>query len=139
MVLVDDLGHPALNRAIQDQRARLGMTPATGRAGLRQIINHLNSNGTAAILFDRTPRPREQTTTESLFGREVAIPNEIHRIAALTEAQVVPLAATRRGREIRFNPHLNLDQEPGCPLLPAFEPVLRAVPDQWYQFREFFR
>ncbi len=136
MVLVDDLGHPALNRAIQDQRARLGMNPASGRAGLRQIINHLKANGTAAILFDRPPRPGEQTTTESLFGREVAIPNELHRIAALTEAQVVPLAATRRGHEIRFNPHLNLDQEPGCPLLPAFEPVLRAAPDQWYQFRD---
>ena len=136
MVLVDDLGHPALNSAIENQRGRLEMNPASGRAGLRQIIKHLQDNGTAAILFDRPPRPGEQTATESLFGRDVVIPSEIHRIARSTGAQVVPLAATRRGSELRFQPHLKLDQEPGCPLLPAFEPVIRAVPDQWYQFRE---
>ena len=76
MVLVDDLGHRrASTQAIQNQRARLGMNPASGRAGLRQIINHLKTNGTAAILFDRPPRPGEQTTTESLFGQEVVDPN----------------------------------------------------------------
>ncbi|MCY3921221.1 MAG: lysophospholipid acyltransferase family protein [Chloroflexi bacterium] len=136
MVLVDDLGHPALNRAIQDQRARLGMTPAAGRPGLRQLVDHLNHNGTAAILFDRPPRPNEQTTTDTLFGREVTIPNEIHRIAHATNAKLIPLAATRQDHDLRFTPHLDLDHDPDSSLLPAFEPPLTAAPDQWYQFRD---
>ncbi len=135
MVLVDDLGHPALNQAIQNQRARLGMNPATGRAGLRQIINHLNSNGTAAILFDRPPRPGEQTTTESLFGQQVIIPNEIHRIAKSTNAKLIPLAATRQAHKLRFKPYLDLDYRGRNRLLTAFEPALCKAPDQWYQFR----
>ena len=135
MVLVDDLGHPALNRAIQNQRARLGMTPASGRSGLRQIISHLQDSGTAAILFDRPPGPNEQTTTESLFGQNVTIPNEIHRIAESTNAKLIPLTATRQGHELRFSPHLDLGHQRGRPLLPAFESTLSAAPDQWYQFR----
>ena len=138
MVLVDDLGHPALNRAIQGQRGRLGMTPAGGRRGLRQIIDHLNDNGTAAILFDRPPRPNEQATTETLFGRELVLPNEIHRIAESTNAKLIPLAATRQGHDLRFNPYLDLEHDPDSALLPAFEPPLISAPDQWYQFRDFF-
>ena len=139
MVLVDDLGHPALNRAIQDQRARLGMAPAMGRRGLRQIVSHLNDNGTAAILFDRPPRPNEQTTTETLFGQDIVIPNEIHRIAESTSAKLIPLTATRHGHDLRFNPHLDLEHDPADPLLPAFERPLNRAPDQWYQFRPLFK
>ena len=138
MVLVDDLGHPALNQAIQNQRARLGMTPASGRTGLRQIVEHLNQNGTAAILFDRPPRPNEQTTTESLFGHEVRLPNEIHRIAQSTNAKLIPLTATRQAHELRFVPHIDLNQDLSHPLLPAFEPLLKQTPNQWYQFRDLF-
>ena len=139
MVLVDDLGHPALNRAIQDQRARLGMTPASGKGGLRQIVQHLRDNGTAAILFDRPPRPNEQTARESLFGQEITIPNEIHRIAESTNARLIPLTAARQGHEFSFTPYLDLDHEPGHNLLPAFEPALKSDPDQWYQLRDIFR
>ncbi|MCY3557278.1 MAG: lysophospholipid acyltransferase family protein [Chloroflexi bacterium] len=136
MVLVDDLGHPALNRAIQDQRARLGMTPAAGRSGLRRIIEHLNANGTAAVLFDRRPRPGERTTVETLFGRDIRLPDEIQRIAERTGARVIPLAAERLGHDLRFRPHIDLNHDPRNPLLSAFEPALRSAPDQWYQFRE---
>ena len=139
MVLVDDLGHPALNRAIQGQRARLGMTPASGRGGLRQIVDHLQDNGTAAILFDRPPSGNEQTVVESLFGAGVRLPNEIHRIAELTGAKLIPLTATRQDHDLRFSPSLDLDHERGHDLLPAFESALSAAPDQWYQFRDFFR
>ncbi len=139
MVLIDDLGHTDLNRAIQNQRARLGMTPVAGRRGLRQLVDHLNDNGTAAILFDRPPGPSEQTTTDTLFGREVVIPNEIHRIASATNAKLIPLAATRQGHALRFTPHLDLTYDPHTPLLPAFERPLAEAPDQWYQFRDFIR
>ena len=137
MVLVDDLGHPALNRAIQEQRARLGMTPASGRRGLRQIVDHLKANGTAAILFDRPPRPNEQVLKEPLFNRAVDIPSEIHRIAESTEARLIPLTAERLGRDLRFRPHIDLQHSADAPLLPAFERPLRSAPDQWYQFRAF--
>ena len=136
MVLVDDLGHPALNRAVQDQRARLGMTPVSGRSGLRQIVSHLQDNGTAAILFDRPSRANEQTVRETLFGREVILPNEIHRIAKSTNAKLIPLAAERNAHELRFVPHIHMDYQPGRQLLPAFEPLLKSTPDQWYQFRD---
>jgi len=139
MVLVDDLGHPALNRAIQDQRARLGMAPATGRGGLRQMVRHLQAKGTAAILFDRPPRPGEQTVTERLFGHELQLPNEILRIADLTNARLIPLSATRQGHELRFQPHIDLQRPRQDTLLPAFESALRANPDQWYQFRPIWR
>ena len=136
MVLVDDLGNPALNRAIQSQRARLGMTPASGRGGLRQIVRHLQDNGTAALLFDRPPRAGEQTTTEPLFAHPLQLPNEIHRIADRTGAKLIPLACTRDGRNFRFKPHIVLDHKPKESLLGAFEPALRSDPDQWYQFRD---
>ena len=139
MVLVDDLGHPALNQAIQDQRARLGMTPTSGRSGLRQVINHLRDNGTAAILFDRPPRPEEQTATEQLFGQAITIPNEIHRIAESTNAHLVSLCARRQNHDFRFQPQINLDYNKSAALLSAFEPAIRSAPDQWYQFRESMR
>ena len=43
MVLVDDLGHPALNSAIQNQRARLGMNPASRSS--RPAPNHQSPEG----------------------------------------------------------------------------------------------
>ncbi len=136
MVLVDDLGHPSLNRAIQAQRARLGMTPASGRGGLRQVVNHLRGNGAAAILFDRPPREREQVGEDALFGQPIALPTEIRRIAARTQAALIPLAATRVGRAFRFQPHIDLTHDQSAPLLSAFEPAIRSAPDQWYQFRK---
>ena len=139
MVLVDDLGHPTLNRAIQQQRDRLGMVPAAGRGGLRQVIEHLRDNGTAAILFDRPPGSNEQTASETLFGRGVQIPNEIHRIAESTNAKLIPLVSVRDGHRLSFTPTLDLDYQSGRGLLPAFEPAMKSAPDQWYQFREFFR
>ncbi len=136
MVLVDDLGQPALNRAIQEQRVRLGMAPVTGTGGLRRIFAHLRDNGTAAVLFDRPPRPREQIDDDLLFGRRVPLPNEIRRLAARTQARLIPLTAARVGRAFRFRPHIDLEYEPFQPLLSAFEPAIKTTPDQWYQFRE---
>ncbi len=135
MVLVDDLGHPALNRAIQGQRARLGMTPASGRRGLRRIVEHLRANGTAAILFDRPPRQGERRSTDTLFGRQVAMPADVQRIAESTHAKLIPLAATRLGHEFAFKPVINLSFKVGAPLLKSFEPTIQSAPDQWYQFR----
>ena len=138
VVLVDDLGHHALNQAIQGQRARLGMTPVSGRSGLRRVVAHLRANGTAAILFDRPARANEQTARDSLFGHEVMLSNAIQRIAAATDAKLIPLAAERCRDRLHFRPYIDLKHVVDQPLLAAFEPPLAAAPDQWYQFRELF-
>ena len=74
-----------------------------------------------------------------MFGHRVVIPSEIHRIAESTGAKLVPLAATRQGHDLRFVPHIDLDHRAGVPLLPAFQRAVDAAPDQWYQFRDFFK
>ncbi len=144
MVLVDDLGHPALNDAIQTQRERLGMQPAAGQRGLRQIVAHLRANGTAAILFDRPIGRRERVVEASLYGERCRLPATMGRIAALTNAKVIPLTAVRRGL-LQFQPRLDLDFETAddphqivAQTLTRFEHWLAQDPDQWYQFRPFF-
>ncbi len=44
-VLVDPLGHPQLDAAVQGPRDRLGMTPAAGAPGLRRVIEALRGGG----------------------------------------------------------------------------------------------
>ena len=145
MVLVDDLGHPELNEAVQGQRARLGMAPATGQRGLRQIVAHLRANGTAAVLFDRPVNRGERLVDATLFSEPCRLPATMGRIAALTDAKVIPLAAVRRGAGFAFQPRLDLEFDaPSDPYeivratLSRFEVWLRDDPDQWYQFRRFF-
>lgn len=145
MVLVDDLGHPALNQAVQSQRARLGMEPASGQRGLHRIVTHLRSGGTGAILFDRPVNRGERLVEASLFGQPCQLPATMGRIAALTRAKVIPLAALRRDDQFRFEPNLDLEFEaPTDPhdiirqTLVRYEPWLSKNPDQWYHFRRFF-
>ena len=145
MVLVDDLGHPALNEAVQSQRARLGMAPAAGQRGLRQIVGHLRANGTAAVLFDRPVSGGERLVDATLFNEPCRLPATLGRIAALTDAKLIPLAAVRRGEGFSFQPKLDLEFDaPSDPYeivratLGRFEMWLRDDPDQWYQFRRFF-
>ncbi len=145
MVLVDDLGHPGLNQAVQSQRARLGMEPASGTRGLHRIVTHLRNGGTGAILFDRPVNPGERLVEATLFNQPCRLPATMGRVAALSEAKVIPLAALRRGDDFRFEPKLDLEFEaPSDPYdivretLVRFEPWLAEAPDQWYQFRRFF-
>ena len=151
-VVVDPLGHPRLDRAIQAPRDRLGMTPQSGAAGVRRAIEALRSGGTAAVLFDRPPGGRDDGVYVKLFGHSVRLSSTLARVAVAADAQIIPLAAVRvRPGQFRFRVLIDLDVKVpsssagGNQLevitqtaLTAFEPWLAAHPAQWYQFGRFF-
>ena len=145
-VLVDPLGHPQLDAAVQGPRDRLGMTPAAGAPGVRRVIEALRGGGTAAVLFDRPPAARDLGVAVRLFGREARVSSALERIARAADATVVPLAAVRvREGEFRFRALFELDaaiegagEQVTQRTIERFEPWLAAHPDQWYQFGRFF-
>ena len=151
-VVVDPLGHPQLDRAIQAPRDRLGMTPQSGAVGVRRAIEALRGGGTAAVLFDRPPAGRDDGVYVKLFGRPVRLSSTLARVAVAADAQVIPLAAVRvQPGQFHFQALIDLDVEspPSPPggdrleaitqtALAAFEPWLAAHPGQWYQFGQFF-
>ncbi len=146
-VVVDPLGHPRLDRAIQAPRDRLGMTPQSGPAGVRRAIEALGEGGTAAILFDRPPAGRDNGVDVRLFGRTARLSSTLARVAAAADAHVVPLAAVRtRPGQFEFQALIDLDahissapEDITQSAVAAFEPWLAARPAQWYQFGRFFR
>ncbi len=145
-VLVDPLGHPQLDAAVQGPRDRLGMTPAAGAPGLRRVIEALRGGGTAAVLFDRPPAAGDRGVAVRLFGREARVSSTLERIARASDATVVPLAAVRvREGAFRFRALIELDagiegagEQVTQRTIERFEPWLAAHPDQWYQFGRFF-
>ncbi len=145
-VVVDSLGHRALDSAVHRSRRRLGMQPAAGAAGLRRVIGALREGGTAAVLFDRPPAGRDRGLRVELFGRAAQLSSTFGRIAHAAGAWVVPLAAVRDLQaEFRFRALIDLDaaiggdpQQITQQTLDVFEPWLAAHPDQWYQFGRFF-
>ena len=151
-VVVDPLGHPRLDRAIQAPRDRLGMTPQAGAAGVRRAIEALRNGGTAAVLFDRPPAGRDDGVYVEFFGRTARLSSTLARVAVAADAPIIPLAAVRvRPGQFRFRALIDLGVEvpPSPPggdrleaitqtALTAFEPWLAAHPAQWYQFGRFF-
>ena len=143
-VVVEPLGHPSLDRVVQSPRERLGMTPQAGASGVRRAIAALQAGGTAAILFDRPPRGRDAGIEVQLFGRPARLSSTLDRVAAATNAWIIPLAAVRRCEsEFRFRALIDLDAEiepsqASQRAASAFEPWLAAHPEQWYQFSRFF-
>lgn len=143
-VIVDRLGDAGLDRAVQSPRERLGMTPQAGASGVRRTIAVLQAGGTAAILFDRPPAGRDAGVEVQLFGRPARLSSTLDRVAAATDAWIIPLAALRQAAgEFRFRALINLDAkiEPSQAsqgAASAFEPWLAAHPEQWYQFSRFF-
>ena len=143
-VIVDRLGDAGLDRAVQSPRERLGMTPQTGAPGVRRAIAALQAGGTAAILFDRPPAGRDTGVAVQLFGRPARLSSTLDRVAAATNAWIIPLAAVRqRESEFRFQALINLNakiepSQASQSAASAFEPWLAAHPEQWYQFSRFF-
>ena len=151
-VLVDSLGHPALDRDIRAARDRLGMTPVTVEEGARPLLRALRTNGAIAILFDRPMALLEPGVEVTFFGRPCRLPIGLARLALATHARVVPLAVARLpGHTFRFRALIDLDftyQRTGDRaadvraltqgVLNVYEPWVRRYPDQWYQFRPFF-
>lgn len=143
-VIVDPLGHRRLDAAVQGPRERLGMTPQAGAAGVRRAVAALRAGGTAAVLFDRPPAGRDAGAAVELFGRRARLSSVLTRMAAASDAWVVPLAAVReRPGAFRFRALIDLDagiapQDAAQGAARAFEPYLAAYPEQWYQFGRFF-
>ena len=145
-VIVDPLGHPRLDHAVQSPRNQLGMTPQAGPTGLRRTVKALRAGGTAAVLFDRPPQGRDPGVSVQLFGRTAQLSSVFERIAAAADAWIIPLAAVRTSPgEFAFQALIDL--EAAIPpnkgatqrTLAAVEPHLAAHPTQWYQFSPFFR
>lgn len=143
-VIVDPLGHRRLDAAVQRPRERLGMTPQTGAAGVRRAVAALRAGGTAAVLFDRPPAGRDSGVEVELFGRQARLSSVLERLAAASDAWVIPLAAVReRPGVFRFRALIDLDagiepRDASQGAVAAFEPRLAAHPEQWYQFGRFF-
>ena len=66
-VLIEPLGHPRLDDAIQRGRDRLGMTPLDVTAGLRPALRALHAGATIAVLVDR-PCDRTSRALTSPFA-----------------------------------------------------------------------
>ena len=143
-VVVEPLGHPQLDRAVQHPRDQLGMTPQSGPPGIRRTIEALREGGAAAILFDRPPRGRDPGVQVELFGRPAQLSSTLNRVAAATDPWLIPLAAVRQSEgKFRFQPLINLDakitpSQASQAATSAFEPWLKEHPQQWYQFTHFF-
>lgn len=152
-VLVDSLGHPALDHTIRAAREGLGMTPIPIEAGARPLLRALRKRGAAAILFDRPVAPAEPGVDVTFFGRPCRLPAGMARLALATHARVVPLAIARLpDRNFRFRALIDLDftyprsgdraadiRALTQGVLDVYEPWVRRYPDQWYQLRPFFR
>ncbi len=151
-VLIEPLGHPRLDDAIQRGRDRLGMTPLDVTAGLRPALRALHAGATIAVLVDRPLRPHEPGVDLTFCGRPCRLPTGFARLALATDACVIPLAVHRRSsRRFRFRALLDLDfTSPRSGrrdddvralmqgVLDVHERWVRRHPDQWYQFRPFF-
>ena len=152
-VLVEPLGHPRLDAAIQGARDRIGMTPAPIETGVRSLLATLRADGTAAVLFDRPLPPGDPSGVVVTFlGRPCRLPSGMARLALASGAQVAPLAVARTAPgKFRFRALVDLDfhytpsgdrvadvQAITQGVLDVYAGWVRDYPDQWYQFRPFF-
>ena len=151
-VLVESLGHPSLDKFIQNGRDKLGMQTVNIRDGILIARRALAQQGTLAVLFDR-PVPKSDPGVDVLFfGQKCRIPDGFARIALASQARVIPLAIARKNpKEFRFSVLIDLDfqyQQSNDKVnditlltqnvLNTYENWVRLHPDQWYQFRPFF-
>ena len=151
-VLIEELGHPALDAMVQGERARLGMVPVSMADGPLRIRRALREGAAVGLLFDRPLPPQEPGVDVTFCGRRCRLPGGLARLALASGARIIPLAVVRLpGRNFRFRPLLDFDfhYEPRCDraqdvraltqaLLDVHTAWVRRYPDQWYQFQPFF-
>ncbi len=152
VVLVESLGHPALDAILHGQRRRLGMVPVSIEQAPLSALRALRAGGTVGILIDRPLAAAEPGVDVSFCGAPCRLPDGFARLALSTNARVIPLATARLpGRDFRFKPLLDFDftytptgdrradvQALTQAVLHVHEAWVRRYPDQWYQFRHFF-
>jgi lauroyl/myristoyl acyltransferase len=157
LVLVESLGHPALDAVIHGQRRRLGMVPVSIEQAPLSALRALRRGGTVGILIDRPltrlePGVRSPGVDVTFCGAPCRLPDGFARLALSTNARIIPLATARiPGRDFRFTPLLDFDftyastgdrqadvQALTQSVLNVHQQWVRRYPDQWYQFRPFF-
>ena len=119
-VLVESLGHPSLDAAVQQQRQRLGMHvvyDTDPRAALRALRppGAESHGGALGLLFDRPLAPPGPDNTEPgvdvrFCGAPCRLPSGLARLALTSSARVIPMAVIRTdSRALRFRVEIGLD------------------------------
>lgn len=122
---------------------RLGESPL----GALPLLEHLGAGGIVAIQMDR-PTRSGPVVMGRLFGRPFAVPQGPFRLAALTDAPILPVFAARLGhfhRLVVIGEPVWPQGEPGQgkrarwlsligQVLPQLEAHLRRFPRQWFHF-----
>ena len=151
-VLVESLGHPALDAAFRRQRRRLGVHPIDIDRGLRPTLRILRDGGAVGLLLDRPLAPHQPGVDVTFCGRPCRLPTGLARLALASRARVVPIAFVRSdSRALRFRVEIDPSftyevhgdrhadaQALTQSLITWFEGPVRRHPDQWYMFRRFF-
>ena len=152
-VLVQSLGHPALDAAFRRGRRRLGVHPIDIDRGLRPTLRILRDGGAVGLLLDRPLAPHQPGVDVTFCDRPCRLPAGLARLALASRARVVPMAFVRSdSRALRFRVEIDpsFTYEVHGPtrdadaqaltqsLITWFEGPVRRHPDQWYMFRRFF-
>ncbi len=151
-VIVESLGNPRMDRAVQQARDGLGMTPVGIDGGILPARRALRHGGTVAVLIDRPLPPAEPGVDLTFCGRSCRLPEGFARLALASGARVFPFAVLRlSSRHFRFRALIDLDftypvsgdrgedvRALTQGVLDVHESWVRRWPDQWYQFRPFF-
>ena len=138
-----------LDAMIVDGRERLGVRLVKMERAASALVRALRRNELAAILIDR---PLEEGGVRvRFFGEEVEVPAGPARIALRTGAAAGAVAFPRvaPGRvdvvadfQLPFEATGERERDVQAltqAIMTANEALVRAYPDQWYMFREFWR
>lgn len=148
MVVGERFGDERVDREVFGRRAKFGLEVVTLGSAMPSIARRLKGGGVVALLVDRPLRAGGVTV--DVFGHRTRIPEGAARLALLTGAKVIPVASPMlSGGRVRIDADFGVE----CPsagsetervealsqaMMRAIERFIRAYPDQWYMFREFW-
>ena len=109
-VLIESLGHAALDAMVQEGRDHLGMTPVVIEQGVLAARRALRRGGALAVLFDRPITSHEAGVDVTFFDRRCRLPSGMARLALASQARVIPLGIVRQPPgSFRFATLVDLD------------------------------
>ena len=139
--------NPVLNAAMEQGRSRFGLTLISHRAPLTTVVRMVREGLPLFYLPDQDPHRRSRTFVP-FFGVPAATFTSLSRLAAVTEAAVVPCICRQlprgRGYEVVFRPPL-ADFPTGNPMEDAarmnreIEREVRALPAQYFWMHKRFK
>ena len=152
-VLVQSLGHPALDAAFRRQRRRLGVHPIDIGRGLRPTLRILRAGGAVGLLLDRPLAPHQPGLNVTFCDRPCRLPaglappspSPLAPASSPWPSSAATAAPSASASEIdpSFTYEVNGDRHADAQaltqaLITWFEGPVRRHPDQWYMFRRFF-